>query len=209
MKRSLVITMMIALMLAPLGAAYGKDEKSSKQSTKSSKEENSKSSVGTKELLARIEALEAAVAGLGGTDNSVGGHEYRILNFGSGIAAFIPFEGQFHLVFHSDRYLQFNTDGTGNRVTQFCDNQQLTVIAPNPPSLAPAGPGCTSVVDGAFTWAQSGNDVEISSGGPNPLLMTVSASGDTIIGGGLGILGTGNPFYLASGNIAVGVRLSN
>lgn len=215
MKRHTVIALMLTLVLVPLGPIYAKDNEHSSSGSKEKehaveeKQDNEHASVGTKELLARIEALEAIVANLGGggsEDNSVAGYTYLTHNLAAGIAAYtVP--GQFHLVGSSTSIFTFDTDGTGTVSVLTCENQQLTQFGSNPPTLAPAGPGCGNFALNGFTYQQNGNTVELTDINTGFVaVMTVSNSGDSLIGGGQGVGGNPN-FSISTGSILVGVRI--
>lgn len=200
MTRFLFASLLVLLLVAPLSTTYVAADNSNKSSN---------ASVGTKELLARIEALEEIVQNLGGNGPDVSGSTYRTFSHGTAFAAFNPFAGKFHLVSFTNRLLTFNTDGTGYWSIEDCAQHQLTEIGNNPPVLLP--PGCAVGFVGGFTYVQSGNDVEITGDGmPSSIMLTVSNSGDAITTAGSVVLGDANTqFTLANSSIVMGVRVEN
>lgn len=194
MKLSCSMALALALVLAlPITSTFAK---------------NDNSSAGTKELLTRIEALEAAVGALGGTDNKVTGATYRMNSLGGGLAAFLPFPGNFHLLFGGSHDVTFNSDGTGTWVVLFCYNEQLSEIANDPPDLKSIP--CGTFAANGFTYSQAGSDLAVTDVTTNnTITLTVSTDGSALVSADLNSQGGGGVFDLSAGVLLVGVRVSD
>lgn len=177
---------------------------------KSSKSSKSGAAVGNKELLARIELLEQALASLQGSSGVAGG-EYRLFTLANAIGLLnAPGTGSFEPIGSRVHTVQFNTDNTGLWTRVECTSNQLSVFGGTP--QIQSSPGCTGLASITFTYVQAGGLLEITfTGAPAPMLMTVNSDA-SVIGGATG--GTFGDPSVPGGvngvvtNMSVGLRVS-
>ena len=168
---------------------------------------NENASVGTKELLERIEALEAAVENLGGGTSDVSDRTYHTYTFVHNIGALTNGPtGHMAIVGSIVREMSFHGDGTGFWAIASCESNQLSAFNANPPSIGPVT--CAALGSGvAFTWTQAGNEVELTLPG---LILSGSVSSDgsiiTLMTGGVTTLPT---ITVAGGALTVGVLVDD
>ena len=139
---------------------------------------NGNASVGTKELLARIEALEALVAALDPPDGSVSGSAYQVLTSVNGLFNIneLPVSGG--ALIGSTLEWSFFSDGTGQSESLACDGWRFHDQDFNAdPAFVTHIPNCqTTGTINSFTWSQVGNDLEVNIDGLQfTLFLTVSA----------------------------------
>ena len=194
MNNKYLVLLILAVFTLPMSSTYAK---------------NSNSSEGTKELLARIEALEAAVSTLGGTDSSVSGATYKTRYVSSGLGAFLPFPGDFMTVSGGDRTLSFNTDGTGEWTTQNCFEEQLLNLPSSDPFLQSSPANCGTFGQSGFTYVQAGNDVEIIDDITGDVArLSVSTSGEIVTINGL-VQNDKALYNFSAGFLSIGIRVGN
>ncbi len=197
-----LILLLMALSMTSLAYADdkgGKDKdddkgyevKKSKSKDKYEDEDNGKDKDkhGTKALLARIEALEAALGYLGDTSNEVSGGSYLITSRGSQffINNVAPVQGSGHslgqVIYH------FYGDGTGSTFVLSCEGRRFIDMDFNneDTSIMESATFCQTQ-DVPFTYMQDGDQLSIQFAAfPAPLNYFVSDDGSMLVaanGGG-------------------------
>jgi hypothetical protein len=217
MKNTILNVLLVILLITPSALlAQGK-------SNNAEKDKNENASVGTKELLARIEALEAIVHSLSGDSADVSGKVYHTYTMTNAIGAWnAPASGFMNNLGFLIRELNFEANGEGYWSVDFCNMQNLTSPPVGQPNIQPASPGCDLAVASIdFSWTQIGNMVEISiENGLNPnappqiLIFSVSSNGNVVTtANSVNFSTPPSPFnegvMISSGMLTVGVLVDN
>lgn len=200
--RILIVASMLGALLCASGTALAKDEKSSK----------SGAALGNKELLARIEQLEMALAELQGTNLDVAGSVYTTFFIGNGFGVLnSPNVGHFQTIGSRVRTLVFNTDNTGSWSIDECVSQQLSEFGTNPAQIDPS-PGCSGPSLINFTYVQNGPLVELTpNGAPASVLLTISSDGRVLgsaQGGSFGNPAVPGGVNGVGSNLILGLRIN-
>lgn len=208
-QRTLVNGLIIATIILSTSSALAKDEKSSKDN-KSTKTE---SAIGSKELLSRIEQLEAALAALQPIQASVAGSTYATFVIVGGFGLLnAPNQGHFQTVGSRVRTFQFNTDNTGTWTLEDCVSEQLSEFGTAAAQIQ-SSPGCNVPTLTHFTYTQTGNIVEVTpAGAPASLLLTVSQDGNVLgnaQGGAFGNPAIPGGINGVSTSMILGLRIGN
>lgn len=165
-------------------------------------------SVGTKELLARIEALENLVGG-GPDPSDIAGATFRskVVFQVTTLANGLPVNLEINGMIAATRQWTFAEDGTGTFSTETCEGKRLTNFNGN---LTIGNNGCINLPP-TFTYLQTDNQVTVDFG-DGPLELIISNDGQTIILNGVSQTSTvdgPNTFDHIANWIAVGVRTDN
>lgn len=199
MEKVITKSLLIAALLFQMSVATAKSDNAS---------------VGTKELLARIEALESAV-GLNPNAGSVVGSTYRsrVLFDTTTIVNDLPINVEINGQVAESRIWTFEENGVGTVLTpNVCEAQRLITV--NDTQLTIEDNSCI-VLSASFTYSQTGNEVTVEFfNNPRSLDMTVSNDGETFILNGVTLTGSDEDsdgdgvedVQTIGGYISIGVR---
>ena len=198
MKTKILVIVITALLSTLSGSVWAQGK-------------SAQSSIGTKELLARIEVLEAALEMLSTTSSDVTGNTYRTNDTVSFSGALVPpAAGQFNGSSVRDRLLTFNADHTATWQVVNCEAGQISDFAGNAPTRSNGN--CVSNLATDWEFTQTGNEVVLTAlnGPPISIYMTVSKLGEVVIWNNAGnVLFDGPQVEIVNGASGIGIRVDD